>query len=72
MNAKERFMKALRLEPVDRPPVAAVVTGLTVWMMEQAGIFWPEAHGRIPPGFEAGVATLCAFLFGYIARERSG
>jgi len=44
MNTKERFMKALQLEPVDRPPVAAVVTGITVWMMERVGIFWPEAH----------------------------
>ena len=44
MNAKDRFMKALRLEPVDRPPVAAVVTGITVSMMAKAGIFWPEAH----------------------------
>ena len=44
MNTKERFMKALHLEPVDRPSVAAVVTGITVWMMERAGIFWPEAH----------------------------
>jgi [methyl-Co(III) methanol-specific corrinoid protein]:coenzyme M methyltransferase len=44
MNTKERFMNALRLQPVDRPPVAAVVTGITVQMMEKSGIFWPEAH----------------------------
>jgi len=35
MNTKERFMNALRLQPVDRPPVAAVVTGITVDMMEK-------------------------------------
>lgn len=44
MNAKERFLNALQLQPVDRPPVAAVVTGITVGMMEKSGIFWPEAH----------------------------
>lgn len=44
MNNKERFLNALRLEEVDRPPVAAVATGITVAMMEKSGIFWPEAH----------------------------
>jgi MtaA/CmuA family methyltransferase len=44
MNAKERFLSALQLQPVDRPPVAAVVTAITVSMMEKSGVFWPEAH----------------------------
>lgn len=44
MNAKERFLKALHLEQVDRPPVAAVTTGITTQMMEKAGIYWPAAH----------------------------
>jgi MtaA/CmuA family methyltransferase len=44
MNAKERFLSALQLQPVDRPPVAAVVTGITVAMMEKSGVFWPDAH----------------------------
>jgi len=44
MNKKERFLNALKLEEVDRPPVAAVATGITVAMMEKCGIFWPEAH----------------------------
>ncbi len=60
MNTKERFMKALRQEPVDRPPVAAVVTGLTVWMMERAGIFWPEAHSD-----PAKMADLAASVWEY-------
>jgi len=44
MNAKTRFMNALQLKPVDRPPAAAVVTGITVGMMEKAGIYYPDAH----------------------------
>jgi MtaA/CmuA family methyltransferase len=44
MNAKERFLNALTQEPTDRPPVAAVVTGITVGMMEKSGVYWPEAH----------------------------
>ena len=44
MNSKTRFMNALHLQPVDRPPAAAVVTGITVGMMEGAGIYYPDAH----------------------------
>ena len=44
MNSKTRFMNALNLKPVDRPPAAAVVTGITVGMMEKAGIYYPDAH----------------------------
>jgi [methyl-Co(III) methanol-specific corrinoid protein]:coenzyme M methyltransferase len=44
MNAKERLLSALRLQPVDRVPVAAVATGITVEMMNKTGILWPEAH----------------------------
>lgn len=44
MNAKERLIKAIYRQPVDRPPVAAVATGITVEMMDKVGIYWPEAH----------------------------
>lgn len=44
MNAKERFLAALRFQPVDRPPVTSIATGITVEMMQRSGIFWPEAH----------------------------
>lgn len=44
MNAKERFFAALNFQPVDRPPVTSIATGITVEMMERSGIFWPEAH----------------------------
>ncbi len=44
MNNKERFLNALTLQDVDRPPVGAITTGITVAMQEKRGIFWPEAH----------------------------
>ncbi len=44
MNAKERLLRALRRQPVDRPPAAALATGITVEMMDKSGICWPEAH----------------------------
>jgi [methyl-Co(III) methanol-specific corrinoid protein]:coenzyme M methyltransferase len=47
MNNKERLLNALNLMEVDRPPVAAVTTGITVAMMEKSGIFWPESHKNV-------------------------
>jgi len=47
LTTKKRFLNALRGQAVDRPPVAAVVTGITVPMMEEAGAFWPEAHSNV-------------------------
>lgn len=44
MNTKERFLNALKRQPVDRVPVAAVATGITVQMQEKVGVYWPEAH----------------------------
>jgi len=44
LNAKERFIRALNQQVVDQPPMAAVVTGITVEMMEKTGVFWPAAH----------------------------
>jgi MtaA/CmuA family methyltransferase len=47
MDSRTRFLNALRGLPVDRPPVASVVTGITVPMMEQVGVYWPEAHTNV-------------------------
>jgi [methyl-Co(III) methanol-specific corrinoid protein]:coenzyme M methyltransferase len=44
LKTKERFLRALRRQPVDRVPAAAVATGITVEMMDKRGIYWPAAH----------------------------
>ena len=44
MNTKQRLLNALRRQPVDRIPVAALATGITVEMQEKVGVYWPEAH----------------------------
>lgn len=44
MNTKQRLLNALRRQPVDRVPVAALATGITVAMQERVGVYWPEAH----------------------------
>jgi MtaA/CmuA family methyltransferase len=47
LDARTRFLNALQGLPVDRPPVASVVTGITVAMMEEVGVYWPEAHTNV-------------------------
>ncbi|MEA3336382.1 MAG: MtaA/CmuA family methyltransferase [Chloroflexota bacterium] len=64
MNAKTRFLNALLHQPVDRPPVAAVVTGITVSMMERAGIYYPDAHSDVNQ-----LAGLAASIWEYCGIE---
>lgn len=44
MKARERFLKALRLQSVDRPPAVGVNQTATLEQMKKLGVFWPEAH----------------------------
>ena len=47
MNEKERLLRALRNEEVDRPPVVCpggMMNMITTDLMKIAGVKWPEAH----------------------------
>jgi len=63
MTPKERLLKVLDREPVDRPPVAPPTQNATVEAMEQVGVFWPEALREAEPmaKLALGVQRVCAF-----------
>ncbi|MDG6243526.1 MAG: methylcobamide:CoM methyltransferase MtaA [Methanolobus sp.] len=44
MNMKERLLKALKGEEVDKVPVLSVTQTAIVELMDQTGAAWPEAH----------------------------
>lgn len=44
MTCRERVIKALNQEELDRPPVAVFTTCDTIGMMRDCGASWPEAH----------------------------
>lgn len=43
MTSRERFMKALKGEPVDRLPVVSICQHATYHQMEKLNSFWPDA-----------------------------
>ncbi len=44
MTPKERVLRALKCEKLDRPPVASFTQSATIGLMESRGVFWPDAH----------------------------
>lgn len=57
MNLKERLLKALSLEPVDRPPAAVPTQNAIGDIMEKSGYKWPEALKKASS--MAGLAWAC-------------
>lgn len=46
MNERERLLRVLDRQPVDRVPAVSPNQTATVDLMEASGAFWPEAHRR--------------------------
>ena len=44
MTSRERVLAALRRAPVDRPPVGSATSVVSVELMEEVGVFFPQAH----------------------------
>ncbi|QLC49487.1 MtaA/CmuA family methyltransferase [Methanolobus zinderi] len=57
MNMKERFLKALKGEEVDKVPVLSVTQTAIVEMMDKTGAEWPEAHSDAQKMADLAMAT---------------
>ncbi|MFZ5632325.1 MAG: MtaA/CmuA family methyltransferase [Bacillota bacterium] len=65
MQSRERMLKALKGEPVDRVPVLCVDQTATYEQMEELGVYWPEANYN--PGQMAGLAAGAYTVLGFDA-----
>lgn len=45
MTPRERVLAAMRMEEMDRPPVAVFTQSATIGQMQAIDVFWPAAHG---------------------------
>jgi MtaA/CmuA family methyltransferase len=63
MTYKERLLKTLDGEKVDRPPLAVPTQNITVGAMKEAGVFWPEALQKAEP--MAKLAMDCQKSYGF-------
>ena len=48
---------------------AALGGGIAAAVFGVFAIGWPDLYDRVPPGMEAGIATLFAFGLGYVKKE---
>jgi len=62
MNPKDRLLKALKREPVDRPPAAVPTQNAIADVMEKSGLRWPAAQKNAKD--MAGLAWACHEIAG--------
>ncbi|MDR0888234.1 MAG: MtaA/CmuA family methyltransferase [Candidatus Methanoplasma sp.] len=65
LTPKERVNAALKLESLDRPPVAIFTQSATISQMDKTGAAWPEAHKD--PKLIAKLGAAQADIFGFEA-----
>lgn len=63
MNQRERLLKALKREPVDRAPAAVLTQNATAEVMEKSGYRWPSAQKNAKD--MAGLAWACHEIAGF-------
>jgi len=63
MTPRERVISAMRLEELDRPPVAIFTQAATIGQMDKVGAAWPAAHKNAEAMAKLGTAQ--ADLFGF-------
>jgi len=63
MTPRERVLSAMRLEKLDRPPVAIFTQAATIGQMDKVGAAWPEAHKKAEAMAKLGTAQ--ADMFGF-------
>ena len=63
MSSRERVLAALGREPVDRPPVGSATSVVSVELMEEVGVSFPEAHLRAEA--MAGLAASAHTILGH-------
>ena len=63
MTPKERVISAMKMEELDRPPVAIFTQSATVGQMDKVGAAWPEAHKSAD--LMAKLAAAQADMFGF-------
>ncbi len=57
MHCVERFLGVLGQRPVDRPPVVGVTNSVTLELMREVGVCWPDAHHNPEQMARAGAAA---------------
>lgn len=57
IKPRDRWLKAINLKEVDRPPVCCMTQSATVDQMEAINVFWPDAHDDPVQMAELGMAA---------------
>jgi [methyl-Co(III) methanol-specific corrinoid protein]:coenzyme M methyltransferase len=63
MTPRERIISAMKLEELDRPPVAIFTQAATLSQMDKVGAAWPEAHKNAEAMAKLGTAQADVFGF---------